>query len=62
MSIMSAHVLAARQRFIEEISRAVGTSRDIAWLVMRTLPQTIKQLEAEIEKKRKNAGAGGHAT
>ena len=62
MSIMSAHVLAARQRFIEEISQAVGTSRDIAWLVMRTLPQTIKQLEAEIEKKRGNTGTGGRAT
>ena len=62
MSIMSAQVLAARQRFIEEISRAVGAPRDIAWLVMRTLPQTIKQLEAEIEKKRGNTGTGGRAT
>jgi hypothetical protein len=62
MSIMSAHVLAARQRFIEEISRAVGAPRDIAWLVMRTLPQTIKQLEVEIETRRRNTGAGGRAT
>jgi hypothetical protein len=62
MSIMSAHVLAARQRFIEEISRAVGAPRDIAWLVMRTLPQTIKQLEAEIERKRRNEGNGGRAS
>jgi hypothetical protein len=62
MSIMSAHVLAARQRFIEEISRAIGAPRDIAWFAMRMLPQTIKQLEAEIEKKRRNAGVGGRAT
>jgi hypothetical protein len=61
MSIMSAQVLAARQRFVDEISQAKGASRDIAWLAMRTLPQTINQLEAEIEAKRRNAGAGGRA-
>jgi hypothetical protein len=61
MSIMSAQVLAARQRFIDEISQANGSCRDIAWLAMRTLPQTINQLEAEIEAKRRNRGAGGRA-
>ena len=62
MSIMSAQVLAARQRFIDEISRAPGAPRDVAWLTMRMLPQTIKQLEVEIEKKRGNASVGGRAT
>ena len=61
MSIMSAQVLAARQRFVDEISQATGSPRDIAWHAMRTLPQTINQLEAEIEAKRRNTGAGGRA-
>ena len=62
MSIMSAQILAARRRFIDEISQAQGSPRDVAWCAMRSMPQTIKQLEAEIETKRRNEGNGGRAT